>query len=87
MVRTQVMVDDRGFFLAQGQDVDGLKERIESAGRTGPRFVEFIVVGNRAVNVLVTATSRVVISVDTVQFDDRDTGDDTSPFGGMFDLL
>lgn len=87
MVRTQVAVNDVGFLLAQGQDVDQLKEAIEAAVRTGPRFVEFIVVGNRSVSILVSAATQVVISVDTVKFDHRDNGDDSAPFGGSFDLL
>ncbi|PVE97319.1 hypothetical protein DC434_04940 [Microbacterium sp. TPD7012] len=87
MVRTQVTVNDVGYFLAQGQDVDDLKGEIESAVRAGPRFVEFIVVGNRSVSVLVSAATQVVISVDTVEYDHRDNGDDSAPFGGTFDLL
>lgn len=87
MVRTQVAVNDVGFLLAQGQDVDQLKEAIEAAVRTGPRFVDFIVVGNRSVSILVSAATQVVISVDTVKFDQRDNGDDSAPFGGSFDLL
>lgn len=87
MVRTRVTVNDVGFFLAQGQDVDELKGEIESAVRDGPRFVEFVVVGNRSVSVLVSTATQVVISVDTVQYDYRDNGDDSAPFGGTFDLL
>lgn len=87
MVRTQITVNEVGFFLAQGQDVDELKEAIESAVRGGPRFVEFVVVGNRSVSVLVTSATQVVISVDTVRYDHRDNGDDSAPFGGTFDLL
>lgn len=87
MVRTQIAVNEVGFLLAQGQDVDVLKEEIESAVRSGARFVEFVVVGNRAVSVLVSAATQVVISVETVQFDHRDDGDDNSPYGGAYDLL
>ncbi|WP_046014115.1 hypothetical protein [Microbacterium sp. SA39] len=87
MVRTQVTVDDVRFLLAQGQDLDALKGAIEAAVRSGPRFVEFIVVGNRSVSVLMSEGTKVVISVDTVEFDHRDNGDDSAPFGGAYDLL
>lgn len=87
MVRTQIAVNGGSFFLAQGQDVEELKERIEEAILAGGRFVDFTVVGNRVVSVLVSSGSQVVISIETVQFDPRDDGDDSFPFGGMFDLL
>ncbi|WP_341976117.1 hypothetical protein LTA6_000660 [Microbacterium sp. LTA6] len=87
MVRTQVAVNGGSFFLAQGQNVDELKGLIEEAVRTGGRFVDFTVMGNRVVSVLISAGSQVVISVETVQFDTDDDGDDAFPFGGMFDLL
>lgn len=53
----------------------------------GGRFVEFVVVGNRSVSVLIASVTQVVISVETVNFDGRDTGDDAVPYGGEFDLL
>lgn len=87
MVRTQIAVNDVGFLLAQGHDVDALKHTIESAVRDGPRFVDFVIVGNRSVSVLVSAMTQVVISVDTVQFDHRDNDDESAPFSGSFDLL
>lgn len=87
MVRTQIALNEVGFFLAQGQDIEDLKQRFEAAVRSGGGFVEFIVVGNRSVSVLISSSSHVVISVDTVEFDVRDTGDDETPYGGEFDLL
>lgn len=87
MARTQVVVNDAGFYLAQGQDLDELKGQIEQAAKSGGGFVDFVVVGNRVVSVLITLGTQVVMSVETVQFDPRDTGDDDSPFGGAFDLM
>ncbi|PRA82508.1 hypothetical protein CQ045_06090 [Microbacterium sp. MYb66] len=87
MARTRIMVNDVGFYLAQGQDDTDLKNRIEDAVRSGGEFVEFVVVGNRAVSVLVSASTHVVISVENVEFDPRDTGDGGAPYGGEFDLL
>ena len=87
MSRTRVVFNDVGFLLAQGQDDADLKRRIEGAAHAGGEFVEFVVVGNRAVSVLVSSSTHVVISVETVEFDARDTGDDSAPFGGEFDLI
>lgn len=86
MVRTEVAIDDTPFLMAQGQDLDDLKHQIEIASQPGGRFVDFVVVGNRAVSVLITATTRVVVSVETVPFDPRDTGDEEQTFGGLFDF-
>lgn len=87
MVRTQIAVNGVGFLLAQGQDIDDLKGEIASAVRSGPRFVEFVVVGDRSVSVLVSATTQVVISVEIVEFDDQDPGDDSAEYGRAYDLL
>ncbi|MFS0853034.1 hypothetical protein [Microbacterium sp. 179-I 3D4 NHS] len=87
MVRTQVVINDTSFFLSQGQSIAEMKEMVVAAIQAGGRFVDFTVVGNRQVSVLVTATSQVVISVETVQYDPRDTGDEGEPYGGAFDLL
>ena len=86
MVRTEVSVNGTSFFLAQGQDVDELKQRVESAAGSGGRFVDFTVVGNRSVSVLITGAAQVVFSVETVQYDDRDTGDEDRPYGGLYDF-
>lgn len=86
MIRTHVLVNGTSYFLAQGQDVAAFKHRIEEAARSGGTFVDFIVVGNRAVSVLISSGSQVVISTETVQFDARDTGDEAAPFGGFYDF-
>jgi len=86
MVRTEVTIDNVPFLLAQDQNIDELKRRIETATQSGGRFVDFVVVGNREVSVLITATSHVVVSVQSVPFDPRDTGDEEQPYGGMFDF-
>jgi hypothetical protein len=87
MVRARIALNDAEFFLAQGQDVADLRRRIEEAMHSGGRFVDFVVVGNRAISVLIASATQVVISVETVDFDARDTGDDAMPYGGEFDLL
>lgn len=87
MVRTRVAVDDVGFDLAQGQSIDELKRQIEDAIGARGRFVDFVVVGNRIMSVLITSASRVAFSIETVQYDPRDDGDDAAPFGGVFDLI
>ncbi|CAH0193578.1 hypothetical protein SRABI76_01835 [Microbacterium oxydans] len=86
MVRTKVEVNGVGHLLAQDQDVTALKLRLEAAARTSGTFVDFVVVGNRNVSVLVTPHTQIVVSVATVLHDVRDTGDETQPFGGFYDL-
>jgi hypothetical protein len=86
MVRTEITIDGRSSFLAQGQDIGDLKRRIEGAMRTTGAFIEFTVVGNRNMSVLISPRSQVVFSVETVQYDPRDTGNDEEPFGGLYDL-
>lgn len=85
MVQTQVAVNGARFFLAQGQDIDELKRRIEEATASTGTFVDFVVVGNRSVSVLVSARTAVVFAVETVTYDPRDDADD-EPFGDMFDM-
>ena len=85
MVRTEVTVNGSAFLLAQGQDVNALKGRIEEAAAQ-TRFVEFTVVGNRSVSVLVSPATHVVFSLETVRYDPRDTGDLLEPYGGPYDL-
>jgi len=87
MVRTQVAVDDVGFLLAQGQSIEDFKDHVEHALHAGGGFVDFIAVGDRILSVLITPSSRVVVSVETVQLDPRDAGDDAAPYGGVFDML
>lgn len=87
MVRTQVAVDDVGFLLAQGQSIEDIKDHVEQALHGGGGFVDFAVVGNRTMSVLITPSSRVVVSIETVQLDPQDSGDDTVPYGGVFDML
>ena len=85
MVRTTLAVGESVYLLAQGQDYKALERRIEKALDDGGRFVEFVVVGNRTVSILIARSQSVVFLVETVPFDDRDTGDVDYPFGGFHD--
>ncbi|MCR2763337.1 hypothetical protein NQ152_07410 [Microbacterium sp. zg.B48] len=85
MVRTTITVGESVYLLAQTQDFEGLQRRIEKALDDGGRFVEFVVVGNRTVSTLITGSQSVTFLVETVPFDDRDTGDVDYPFGGFHD--
>ena len=91
MERTRMVVDEVGFFLAPGQDVADLKHRIEAALRSGGAFVDFIVAGDDAVSVLVSASTRVVISLESVDVDvgvgAGDAGHGAAHYGGDFDLV
>lgn len=87
MVQTEVIFDGTSFLLSQDQDVGDLKARIEEAARGTGTFVDLVVVGNRSVSVLITPRSHVTISVATVAYDARDTGDVDYPYGGYYDLI
>lgn len=87
MVQTEILADGIPYRLAQDQDLGELKRRIEEAVTTAGTFVEFVVVGNREVSLLITPRSQVSVNVSTVLFDARDTGDVDFPFGGHYDLL
>jgi len=87
MMQTAIVLDGESYLLAQVQDLSDVKRRIEEAVKTSGRFVDFVVVGNREVSVLITPHSRVTLSVSTVMFDSRDTGDVDFPYGGFFDGL
>ncbi len=85
MVRTEVSINGRSFFLAQNEDPSELQQRMTAAVDSPGAFVSFTVVGNREVSVLLTPRSQVVFTIETVQFDARDTGDSDFPFGGFYD--
>lgn len=87
MIQTEAIFDSVSYLLAQDQDVADLRRRIEEAVTTSGAFVDFVVVGNRQVSVLITRQTRVTISVSTVAFDERDTGDLEFPYGGYYDVL
>ncbi len=87
MIQTEIVFDGSSYLLAQDQDIDDLRERIESASKTAGTFVDMVVVGNRAVSVLITPMTQVTISVATVAYDPRDTGDVDFPFTGLYDEL
>ena len=82
MIQTEVVFDGSRFLLAQDQDVDDLRRRIEAAAKTAGTFVDMVVVGNKAVSVLITSSTQVTISVATVAYDPRDTGDVDFPDRG-----
>ena len=86
MVQTTIMVGDSHYLLAQGHDHEALKRRIEDAIRGGGAFVDFVVVGNRTVSAFLDGRERIVLTLETVLFDQRDTGDTAAPYGGMYDL-
>ena len=87
MIQTEVVFDGSRFLLAQDQDVDDLRRRIEAAAKTAGTFVDMVVVGNKAVSVLITTSTQVTISVATVAYDPRDTGDVDFPYSGYLDAM
>jgi hypothetical protein len=86
MVQTTIAIGDSHYLLAQGHDQEELKRRIEDAIHGGGGFVDFVVVGNRVGSAYLDGHERISLTIETVLFDERDTGDTDVPYGGMYDL-
>ena len=86
MVQVTIAIGESHYLLAQGLDHGELKRRIEDAIHGGGAFVDFVAVGNRLVSAFLDGRERIVLTVETVRFDHRDTGDTDAPFGGMYDV-
>lgn len=80
MERTSVHIAERTYALAQNVDLPALRAGMEAAVQAGGLFVDLVVLGNRTVSVLVTPGVMIVLDQETVENDDRDTGDVLSPF-------
>jgi hypothetical protein len=87
MTRSTIHIGGTEFLLAQGQDLAELRRHIEEALHGGGAFVEFVVMGNRTVSVLITGSDLVFLTEQSVPFDARDTGDVEMPFGGIYDVI
>lgn len=57
-----ITVDDDQFALAPEQDLVDLMDRIESAARSSPAFVDFAA-GDGLVSILICPSTRVVVTV------------------------
>jgi hypothetical protein len=73
-------VDGRPYLLAQGQDLDEVKNAVVQAARSGGDFVTVTEFGNRSLDVLVTVGVPVTLESETVAFDPQDDGDLGAPF-------
>jgi hypothetical protein len=87
MKRTTMRIDGTAYALAQGQDIDAVKQAVVQAARAGGDLVTVTVVGNRSLDVLVTAGVPVTFESEDVAQEDLDDGDLTAPFvtGNMDD--
>ncbi|MFL0411453.1 hypothetical protein ACH0AH_09770 [Microbacterium paludicola] len=79
VVRTEVDINGRSYFLAPGQDPGDVKRRIQEAEQG--TFVELMVVGGRSVSVLMSSGTQVVVTTETVEVESEggepyDTGFD-----------
>lgn len=78
VVRTEIVIDGDAVLLAPDQDVEDLKQRIESAAATTGTFVDFAGVGERSVSVLVTPHTHVAVVVSTFEVE-RSAGGELEP--------
>jgi hypothetical protein len=80
MRQTTILIGTLQYLLAQNGDIDKLKAAVLAAIRSGGDYVDFTVVGNRSISVLIPPGVVVVFQSADVDEDDRDTGDLTSPY-------
>ncbi|SMH48588.1 hypothetical protein SAMN06295885_3072 [Rathayibacter oskolensis] len=80
MMRTTVTIEGRTYGLSQGTDIAALKESTTGAAQSGGGLVEFVVVGNRQVSVVVSPGVPVIFEEVEVDDDDRDNGDLHEPW-------
>jgi len=85
--RYTATVGVKSYVLAQGHSIEGLREEMIGAIRAGGDFVDFVVLGNRRISVLVSPGLPVVFEEAEVEIDERDTGNVSRPFAlDLFDL-
>lgn len=67
--RTQVAIDGGIFLLDRTQAYDEVRDRLQSAARSGGTFVDLYLEGDRMVSILVSSTSRVLMSAGAIGAD------------------
>jgi hypothetical protein len=80
MKRHYVDVAGTTFFLAQGRDIQQVKDAVVAAIRSGGDLVDLVVFGNAEISVAVSPGVPVIFRSEEVDVDERDTGDLTDPF-------
>jgi hypothetical protein len=80
MIRTTVTIEGKTYGLSQGTDVDELKQSATRATQAGGGLVDFVIVGNRQVSVLISTGVPVIFEEVVVPDDVRDTGDLQQPW-------
>lgn len=86
MQQTTIAIGDMQFALAQNSDIGHLKATALAAVRSGAGLLDFTVVGNRVVSVLLPAGTIVVFTTGEVPEDHRDSGDLDFPYESAADL-
>lgn len=77
----------KSYVLAQGHPIEELREEMVAAIHAGGAFVDFVVLGNRRIHVLISPGLPVIFEEADVEGDARDTGDTDYPFAlDLFDL-
>lgn len=80
MIRTTVTIEGKTYGLSQGTDVAALKDSATRATQAGGGLVDFVIVGNRPVSVLISTGVPVIFEEFRVADDSRDTGDVREPW-------
>jgi hypothetical protein len=80
MRRHFVVIAGATFFLAQGRDVQTIKDSVVTALRAGGGMVDLVVVGNVEVSVAISPGVAVIFQSEEVDLDLRDSGDLADPY-------
>jgi hypothetical protein len=80
MRRHFVVVAGTTFFLAQGRDVQTVKDSVVAALRAGGGLVDLVVVGNVEVSVAISPGVAVLFQSEEIDLDPRDSGDLADPY-------
>jgi hypothetical protein len=75
-----MIVQTHRYWLAQGHDIEQLKNAATEAVRDGGGMIDVVIVGNKIVSALISPGLPVLFESEEVDVDDRDTGDVGFPF-------
>jgi hypothetical protein len=80
MKRTTLRIDGTAYALAQGQNIDAIKRAVVQGVRDGGDLITLTVVGNKELDILVTAGVPVTFESEEIAYDNQDNGDLAAPY-------
>lgn len=83
-MQTRLALNHATHLLAEDEDVEDLKRRMEAATASGGRFVDFTSVGGSRVSVLVTPVTEVTLSRQAARSEPESVDDVDFPYSDLF---